>query len=128
MVTYTYSGGTPFSGTSFDYTITDSTNSICPALGKSDTATVTIYEPCADSGGLDTDGDGLNDICDEDDDNDGILDEVERPRTVLWVTNGTPGPEEQNTIDKLTLYGWAVTVVDDDVGGDANNYAVTFIY
>ncbi len=77
LVTYTYSAGTPFPGTTFDYTITDSTVSICPALGKSDTATVTVYEPCADPLGVDTDADGINDICDRDDDNDGILDDDE---------------------------------------------------
>ena len=42
LVTYTYLGGSIFSGINFDYTITDSTVSICPALGKSDTATVFI--------------------------------------------------------------------------------------
>lgn len=77
LVTYTYSAGIPFPGTTFDYTITDSTVSVCPALGKSDTATVTIFEPCGDSSGLDTDGDGFNNICDLDDDNDGISDAVE---------------------------------------------------
>ncbi|MEP3207750.1 MAG: FG-GAP-like repeat-containing protein [Maribacter sp.] len=128
LVTYTYSAGTLFPGTTFDYTITDSTISICPALGLSDTATVTVYEPCADPAGLDSDGDGINDVCDEDDDNDGILDSIESPRSVLWVTNGTPGTEEQNTIDKLIALGYSVTVVDDNVGGNADNYAVTFVY
>lgn len=42
LVTYTYSAAIPFPGTTFDYTITDSIVSICPALGKSDTAKVTI--------------------------------------------------------------------------------------
>ncbi len=128
LVTYTYSAGTPFPGTTFDYTITDSTVSICPALGKSDTATVTLYEPCADPGGLDSDGDGINDVCDFDDDNDGILDSEECPVSILWVTRETRGTEEQNTIDKLTALGHNVTVVDHAVGGDANNYDVTFIY
>ncbi len=128
LVTYTYSAGTLFPGTTFDYTITDSTISICPALGLSDTATVTVYEPCADPSGLDSDGDGINDVCDEDDDNDGILDSIESPRSVLWVTNGTPGAEEQNTIDKLIALGYTVTVVDDNVGGNADNFAVTFVY
>lgn len=128
LVTYTYSAGIPFPGTTFDYTITDSTVSICPALGKSDTATVTIFEPCADAAGLDSDGDGLNDICDLDDDNDGILDTDEAGFAVLWVTSGTPGVEEQNVIDKLTSFGYTVTVVDQNTGGDADNYDVTFIY
>lgn len=128
LVTFTYSSGTPFPGTTFDYTITDSTESLCPALGKSDTATVTVYEPCADPAGLDSDGDGINDVCDEDDDNDGILDSAEAGFNVLWVTDGAPSPEEQLAIDKLTALGYSVTVVDDNVGGDANLYDVTFIY
>ena len=128
LVTYTYSTGTPFPGTTFDYTITDSADTLCPSAGKSDTATVTVYEPCADPGGIDSDGDGINDICDYDDDNDGILDSIESPISILWVTNGTPGSEEQNTIDKLMALGYSVTVVDDNVGGDANNYDVTFIF
>ncbi len=124
LVTYTYSAGITFPGTSFDYTITDSTVSICPALGMSDTATVYV-DPQDDF-----DSDGVADITDLDDDNDGILDSVECPNgmTVLWVTNGTPGTEEQNTIDKLTALGYTVTVVDDNVGGNADNYAVTFVY
>ncbi|WP_298488923.1 FG-GAP-like repeat-containing protein [uncultured Maribacter sp.] len=128
LVTYTYSSGTFFTGTSFEYTITDSTVSICPALGKSDTAKVYIEEPCRDPTGTDTDGDGINDVCDVDDDNDGILDVVENPRTVLWVTQNSPNTEEQNTIDKLIALGYNVTVVDDNVGGNANDYAVTFLF
>lgn len=77
LVTYTYSSGTYFQGTTFDYSISDSPITTCPALGKSDTATVTIVEPCADLTGLDSDGDGINDTCDLDDDNDGILDATE---------------------------------------------------
>ncbi|MET1260671.1 FG-GAP-like repeat-containing protein [Flagellimonas sp. DF-77] len=124
LVTYTYSGGTAFPGTTFDYTITDSTVSICPALGKSDTATVTV-DPQED-----TDGDGVADIVDLDDDNDGILDSLECPNgdRILWVTQDAPETEEQNTIDKLTALGYTVTVVDDNVGGNANDYAAVFIY
>ncbi|MCK0130550.1 FG-GAP-like repeat-containing protein, partial [Flavobacteriaceae bacterium F08102] len=77
LVTYTYNAATPFPGATFTYTISDAIASLCPGSGKSDTATVTVYEPCTDSGGLDTDGDGINDVCDVDDDNDGILDVVE---------------------------------------------------
>ena len=71
LVTYTYSGGALFTGISFDYTITDSTVSICPALGKSDTATVFI-DPQPDA-----DGDLVPDVWDLDDDNDGIIDVLE---------------------------------------------------
>jgi len=76
----------------------------------------------------DNDGDTIPDTVDLDDDNDGILDTVERPKTVLWVTQGTPAPEEQNTIDKLITLGYTVTVVEDNVGGNADDYSVTFIY
>ncbi len=54
LVTYTYNGGgTIFTGTTFDYTISDA-RIPCYILGKKDTATVTIFEPCADSGGVDS--------------------------------------------------------------------------
>ncbi len=128
LVTYTYSAGIPFPGATFDYTISDAQVTLCPSAGLSDSATVTIDEPCADPTGVDTDGDGINDVCDLDDDNDGILDTVERAKTVLWVTQGTPETEEQNTIDKLTALGYTVTVVDDNVGGNANDFSVTFLY
>ena len=88
LVTYTYSGANPFPGeTIFDYTITDSTDSLCPSLGKSDTATVRIFEPCTDPTGIDTDGDGINDICDLDNDNDGILDADECSQSSGIVNN-----------------------------------------
>ncbi|MBD1263203.1 VCBS repeat-containing protein [Maribacter polysiphoniae] len=128
LVTYTYSAATPFSGTTFDYTITDATSNLCPAQGKSDTATVTIFEPCTDSSGLDTDGDGFNNVCDLDDDNDGILDVVERPKTVLWVLDGTITPDQQNVIDKLTNLGYTLTLADDNDSQDANNYSVTYVH
>jgi len=76
----------------------------------------------------DNDNDGVSDTNDLDDDNDGILDTIERAKTVLWVTQNTPETEEQNTIDKLMALGYTVTVVDDSVGGNANDYAVTFLY
>lgn len=128
LVTYTYSAGTLFPGTTFDYTISDSPVLTCPALGKSDTATVSVYEPCTDSAGLDTDGDGINDTCDLDDDNDGILDTIENPKTVLWVTRLPVDTEEQNTIDKLIALGYSVTVVDHSTSSNADSFAVTFIY
>ena len=101
--------------------VVSNSSGACPALTSSD-AELTIE--------LDSDLDGISDSVDLDDDNDGIFDSVECPNggTVLWVTNGTPGTEEQNTIDKLTALDFTVTVVDDNVGGNANNYAVTFVY
>ncbi|MDT0608618.1 proprotein convertase P-domain-containing protein [Croceitalea rosinachiae] len=80
---------------------------------------------------IDSDLDGIDDLADLDDDNDGILDSIESPKTVLWVTDTGSGPdtEEQNTINKLTALGYLVTVVDDTGSGeDANNYAVTFVH
>ncbi|WP_350294070.1 hypothetical protein [uncultured Croceitalea sp.] len=77
---------------------------------------------------LDSDGDSIGNDCDLDDDNDGILDSDEAGFSVLWVTQGTANTEEQNTIDKLTALGYAVTVVDDGDSEDANNYDVTFLF
>jgi len=128
LVTYSYSAGTFFPGTTFEYTITDSPVTVCPALGRSDTATVTLIEPCAEPTGIDTDGDGINDVCDLDDDNDGILDTDEHPKTVLWVLRGSITSDQQNTIDKLTNLGYTVTVAQDADSEDANNYAVTYIH
>ncbi|QXP64059.1 T9SS type A sorting domain-containing protein [Polaribacter sp. HaHaR_3_91] len=45
-------------------------------IGNSQDAS--IADACACSTGIDTDGDGVSDVCDLDDDNDGILDCVER--------------------------------------------------
>ena len=47
----------------------------CISEKRSATLTVTApVDPCTDASGTDTDGDGINDVCDEDDDNDGISD------------------------------------------------------
>ena len=119
--TITYTPDPGFVGNdTFTYTIRDNAN--CTFTSEQDTATVyiTVYP--------DTDSDGIADRTDWDDDNDGIQDSVECPLSVLWVTQGTASAEEQNVIDKLTAQGYSVTVVDDGVGGNANNYDVTFIY
>ncbi|ADV49676.1 Thrombospondin type 3 repeat-containing protein [Cellulophaga algicola DSM 14237] len=52
------------------------------------TKSVGSYEPCTDPTGVDTDGDGINDVCDLDNDNDGILDEDECFRSSSLVGNG----------------------------------------
>lgn len=152
LVTYTYSGATPFPGeTTFDYTITDSTDSLCPSLGKNDTATVRIFEPCTDPTGVDTDGDGINDVCDLDNDNDGILDTLECSLSTgvinnhdfgYWIFN-SPGwtgsgnqwnrnanrawfPEWNGTgtasfYQTINVTSGAVNTITFDVGAD-NNY------
>ena len=51
----------------------------------------TLSCACPYASGLDTDGDGIDDFCDLDDDNDGILDEDEKcatARSVWWPGNG----------------------------------------
>ncbi len=120
--TITYSSGSFFGTTSFTYTIGD--NPICSFASGQDTATV--YLTIAEN--IDSDGDGLDDLSDLDDDNDGILDVEEAGFSVLWVTQNTANSEEQNVIDKLTALGYTVTVVDDGDSEDANNYDVTFLF
>ncbi|UMB59997.1 Ig-like domain-containing protein [Lutibacter sp. A80] len=64
-------------------------------------------DPCTDPAGTDTDGDGINDICDLDDDNDGILD-----------------TEESKDKDLPSLTG--SSIVNGD--GDGNPYILTRQY
>lgn len=119
--TITYTPDPDFFGSdSFTYTIRD--NATCTFTAEQATATVyfIVY--------ADTDDDSVADITDWDDDNDGIYDAIECPLSILWVTNGAPAFEEQNTINQLTSMGYNVTVVDDGVGGNADNYDVTFVY
>ncbi len=68
LVTFTYTLGTAFTGTTFDYTISDADVTLCPSAGKTDTATVTINPPTPEdcTNGIDDDGDGLVD-CDDPD-------------------------------------------------------------
>lgn len=64
-----------------DYVVT-----ITDAAGASRTETVTVLQPPAH----DTDGDGINDYCDLDDDNDGILDADENTCIASSKIEGTP--------------------------------------
>lgn len=90
-------------------------------------ANTTVINLCAD-----TDGDGVNDFVDIDDDNDGILDAVESPScfytgnefesgnrsSFVTVTSGLNMTSPYNTPQKL---------VDGDNGTAAANYAVNFV-
>ncbi|WP_373518219.1 LamG-like jellyroll fold domain-containing protein [Pricia sp.] len=115
---YSFNANLGDNGNQYQVVVSDGGNVCAPAV--SSFATLEVYP--------DSDGDGILDNTDLDDDNDGILDTVECPASVLWVTDGTASAPEQNAIDKLTALGYTVTVVDDGVGGDADNYAVTFLY
>ncbi|MBM1107963.1 VCBS repeat-containing protein [Aurantibacter crassamenti] len=119
--TVTYTPNTDFYGSdTFTYTLRDNAN--CTFTSEQDIGTIYINVIA------DTDDDGVNDDVDLDDDNDGILDIVENPKTVLWVTNGALSSDQQNTIDKLTALGYTVTIRDDNDSDDAVNYAVTYIH
>ncbi|MFS4469421.1 hypothetical protein [Maribacter sp. 2210JD10-5] len=100
--------------------VSNSTGSCATVISSE--ATLTVIQ--------DSDGDGIDDVSDLDDDNDGILDAIESPKTVLWVTETGGGidTEEQNTIDKLIALGYTVTVVDDGTGGNANNFAAIYVH
>ncbi|WP_040280106.1 vWA domain-containing protein, partial [Psychroserpens damuponensis] len=58
---------------------------------------VDCVDPCTDPSGVDTDGDGINDICDLDDDNDGILDDDDCGINLI-IPIGFDGQQERVTI------------------------------
>ena len=120
-INYTMSNASYWdSGTVYRVVVSDSVNA-CNTGVASSNATLTVSR--------DSDGDGVYDSTDLDDDNDGIPDAVENPfLSILWVTNLPVSSEQQQTINKLTTLGHTVVVVDDDTGGNADNYDVTFVY
>jgi predicted phage tail protein len=94
----------------------------CPATSADKTFIVTGTNPCDPiaSGNIDTDGDGVADICDIDDDNDGILDIVENNCQFGFLENfGTVAVNDRKTlaqnglVGSTTGYGYATANVGD---------------
>ena len=118
LVTYTYNAATNFQGTTFNYTISDARLATCSASGKTDAATVRILEPCTDPMGIDTDGDGINDMCDLDDDNDGILDCDEAIEDLGyayfgWNMNFPAGTRSMDNSSGSEILDWVLDSADD---------------
>ncbi|PKP15472.1 MAG: hypothetical protein CVU07_09990, partial [Bacteroidetes bacterium HGW-Bacteroidetes-23] len=95
---------------------------ICDSNGDCDTATVTVtvFDPCAiTASNPDTDGDGISDFCDDDDDNDGILDTTECSNTYNdFVTAFGSG----QTIDILpSHFGLALNQKNQNVTQDLSH-------
>ncbi|NND10142.1 MAG: hypothetical protein HKN96_02940, partial [Flavobacteriaceae bacterium] len=82
--------------------------------------TYSIMDPCTDISGTDSDGDGINDACDEDEDNDGIPDYLDGCSTIdiantiaigIPITDGSSYSLEEttityNTTNPNTNYGY----------------------
>lgn len=81
------------------YTVT-----VTGAGGATTTKTITVTQPT----GVDTDGDGVIDLCDEDDDNDGIRDSAENPQDCTTTVNRTL--YTQNFGTSATGFGTAYTL------------------
>lgn len=79
LVTYTYNvSGTPFTGTTFEYTVSDAVI-LCTALGKKDTAEVILFIDPPTSATLDFDG--INDFVDSDFDFSGMT----QTTVMTWI-------------------------------------------
>ncbi|NBL65906.1 hypothetical protein GV828_11915, partial [Flavobacterium sp. NST-5] len=117
----TVAANTPAGTYTIDYTICEVAN---PTNCDTATVTVIIFDPCVISAtNPDSDGDGISDFCDNDDDNDGVLDTTECSNTyddmVTAFGSGlaidiapshfglTPGQRNQNvSADLSNLYGY----------------------
>ncbi|MHA8094494.1 tandem-95 repeat protein [Aquirufa lenticrescens] len=79
---------------------------------------------------LDFDQDGVNDVVDIDDDNDGILDAIESPNCYYtrseWLAGNRPGFTVSTTLAMNASYRSPSELVDGDNGTAAANYAVNF--
>lgn len=92
-VSNTYQPSTSIAGTSYYYVVVS--DSYCEGISYSPVVSVTIDDQgmCRPCPGPDSDGDGIPDYCDLDDDNDGILDTnegvVDNDHVLEWGYNGT---------------------------------------
>jgi gliding motility-associated-like protein len=79
---------------------------------------------------LDFDQDGVNDVVDIDDDNDGILDAIESPNCYYtrseWLAGNRSGFTVSTTLAMNATYRAPSELVDGDNGTAAANYAVNF--
>ncbi|MDP5094155.1 MAG: Ig-like domain-containing protein, partial [Polaribacter sp.] len=86
-----------------NWTISGGERWVAVTLAINTTPNIDPCDPIA-SGNLDTDGDGVADICDLDDDNDGILDTDEScQNSVLTTINTAPYPTNTNLTGSLPL-------------------------
>ena len=101
-------------------------------------AKLTVLNPCTDSSFRDTDGDGINDTCDEDNDNDGILDIEECPindpiKILVYTENGFN--RFQSNLETLFIdEGYDITVINtfpttlDHISESATGYSHFFMF
>lgn len=111
-VTYTITISVPssFTGNLTNTATITAPSNISDTNTNNNSATDTNVSICTT--GVDSDGDGISDICDLDDDNDGILDTVECPQTEL-VTNGAFVNNSNWTVSNWTIAsGYALTTND----------------
>lgn len=80
-------------------------------------------DPCnVASGNVDTDGDGITDVCDDDDDNDGILDieesDFSRDFTTSWVVD----PSNSNKLISILSSGVTITATLNAIASDITTF------
>ncbi|QFZ53650.1 T9SS type B sorting domain-containing protein [Oceanihabitans sp. IOP_32] len=126
------------------YVVVTHEENVCVLFVES--ATLTVEDPCSEGAIVgtptanDPDGDGVNNICDLDDDNDGILDVYEVESVVLGATGSLNyefynSPPAGNTVDNIPNSGafatgavgdFDVTVLSRALTGSTNNFSVRY--
>ncbi len=98
-------------------------NTANQGVGSSLNTSVVVCCDASDSGYLDSDGDDVSDICDLDDDNDGILDENESDCSVALLNSGN-GNGPGNFVDNIFWLDWSGILDDGIQNGDAKDFAL----